>query len=170
MKKNISISIDEGTYKTFRVALDFSGQTEEEALMQSIHSYIAKVLGKVVNNFQAKSLQKRGEGNYTQKAKNRIPIWANRKNQCNHKIIEAYFTALDRYGKATLSNMEELCTSTFVKPMSPYSFKNNYASMKLDNGHSHGKIFEDDGNKVWIWKEIEPILMQYKDQFYTKKK
>ena len=40
MKKNISISIDEETYKTFRVALDFSGQTEEEALMQSIHSYI----------------------------------------------------------------------------------------------------------------------------------
>ena len=71
MKKNISISIDEETYKTFRIALDFSGQTEEEALMQSIHSYIAKVLGKVVNNFQAKSLQKCGEGNYTQKAKNR---------------------------------------------------------------------------------------------------
>ena len=167
MKKNISINIDEETYKTFRFALELSGQTQEEALMQSINSYIAKILGKVVN--KVKNPKKR-EGNYDEKAKNRIPIWANRKNQCNHKIIKAYFAALDRYGKATLEKMEELCTSKFDKPMSPSSFKNNYASMKLDNGHSHGRIFEDDGNEVWIWKEIEPILMQYKEQFYSNKK
>jgi len=169
MKKNLSINIDEETYKTFRIALEFSGQTQEEALMQSIHAYITKVLGKVINNFQTKNSKKR-EGLYEEKAKNRIPIWANRTDQCNHKIIAAYFAALDRYGKATLEKMEELCTSEFEKPMSASSFKNNYASMKSDNGHSHGKIFEDDGNTVWIWKEIEPILMQHKEKFYSKKK
>lgn len=169
MKKNISINIDEETYKTFCVALDLSGQTQDEALEQSIHSYIAKTLGKVANSFQLKKSTKRSGNNY-EKAKNRIPIWANRKNQCNHKIIEAYFTALDRYGKVTLQNMEELCTVEFENPITVSSFKNNYASMKLDNGHSHGKIFEDDGENVWVWKEIEPILMQYKKEFYSKKK
>ena len=169
MKKNISVNIDEETYRTFCVALELSGQTEEEALVQSIHSYITKILGKVVNQFQVKNSAIRG-GHHYEKAKSRIPIWANRKNQCNHKIIRAYFAAVDKDGKATLKNMEKLCTVDFENPMSVSSFKNNYASMKSDNGHSHGKIFEDDGENVWIWKGIEPILMQYKKEFYPKGK
>lgn len=38
--------------------------------------------------------------------------------------------------------------------------------MKLDGPKSHGKVFEDDGNRVWIWSEVEETLFQYKASFY----
>ena len=38
--------------------------------------------------------------------------------------------------------------------------------MTFDGPRSHGKVFEDDGENVWIWEEIKPRLMQYKDAFY----
>ena len=45
------------------------------------------------------------------------------------------------------------------------TFKNNYAQMKIDGPQSHGKVFEDDGERVWIWKEVEDVLRKYKDSF-----
>lgn len=40
------------------------------------------------------------------------------------------------------------------------SFKNNYSQMKLDGPKSHGKVFEDDGDRVWIWDEVEETLYE----------
>ena len=47
------------------------------------------------------------------------------------------------------------------------TFKNNYSQMKIDSSKSHGKVFEDNGDKVWIWSEIENTLMKYKSSFYN---
>lgn len=33
----------------------------------------------------------------------------------------------------------------------------------LDGTKSHGKVFEDDGDNVWIWIEVEDILVRYKN-------
>ena len=38
--------------------------------------------------------------------------------------------------------------------------------MKIDGPKSHGKVFEDDGDHVWIWDEVEETLMNYKNSFY----
>ena len=48
------------------------------------------------------------------------------------------------------------------------TFRNNYSQMKLDGPKSHGRVFEDDGNGVWIWAEVEETLLQYKNSFYHK--
>lgn len=32
------------------------------------------------------------------------------------------------------------------------TFRNNYAQMKIDGPKSHGKVFEDDGERVWLRK------------------
>ena len=37
--------------------------------------------------------------------------------------------------------------------------------MKIDNSNSHGKVFKDNGNDVWIWDEVEAELMKYKNLF-----
>ena len=31
----------------------------------------------------------------------------------------------------------------------------------------HGKVFEDDGDRVWIWDKVEETLMKYKNSFYV---
>lgn len=41
----------------------------------------------------------------------------------------------------------------------------NYSQMKLDGPKSHGKVFEDDGETVTIWREVEDTLMKYKSSF-----
>lgn len=45
------------------------------------------------------------------------------------------------------------------------TFKNNRSQMKLDGPKSHGKVFEDDGESMWIWNEVEVVLIKYKTSF-----
>ena len=103
---------------------------------------------------------------YFGKALNRIPVWALRPDQYNHKIIRAYFTAIDIAGTATVPMMERLCNDREHMELYVPTFKNNYSQMKIDGPKSHGKVFEDNGNEVWIWSEIKDMLMKYKSSFY----
>lgn len=88
-------------------------------------------------------------------------------DQYNHKIIRAYFTAVDMAGEATITMMEQLCSDKNNPELYVPTFKNNYSQMKIDSSKSHGKVFEDNGDKVWIWSEVENTLMKYKSNFYN---
>ena len=44
-------------------------------------------------------------------------------------------------------------------------FSGNYASMKTEAGNSHGKVFEDDGNRAWIWDVVAPKCLQLRERF-----
>ena len=101
------------------------------------------------------------------KAIQRIPMWALKPSQYNHKIIKAYFMAEHIAGEATLLMMERLCSDKERPDLYVPTFKNNYSQMKLDGPKSHGKVFEDDGDRVWIWDEVEETLMKYKNSFYV---
>lgn len=61
--------------------------------------------------------------------------------------------------------MENLCSERNNQELYVPTFKNNYSQMKLDGPKSHGKIFEDDGENVWVWSEVEETLMKYKNSF-----
>lgn len=63
--------------------------------------------------------------------------------------------------------MERLCGNKDCPELYVHTFKNNYSQMKLDGPKSHGKVFEDDGNEVWIWSEVKCMLMQYKNSFFN---
>ncbi len=39
--------------------------------------------------------------------------------------------------------------------------------MKIDGAKSHGKVFEDDGENVWLWSEIEDTLLKHKSSFHS---
>ncbi len=104
---------------------------------------------------------------YYGKAIGRIPIWALKPEQYNHKIIKAFFTAVDIAGSATIDMMERLCSEKEHPSLYVPTFKNNYSQMKIDGAKSHGKVFEDDGENVWLWSEVEEILLKYKSSFYS---
>ena len=61
--------------------------------------------------------------------------------------------------------MEKLCSDKERSELYVYTFRNNYAQMKIDGPKSHGKVFEDDGDRVWIWKEVEEVLRSHKNSF-----
>lgn len=101
------------------------------------------------------------------KALSRIPVWAIKSTQYNHKIIKAYFTAEALEGKVTINLMESLCSNKNNPDLYVPTFKSNYSQMKIDSAKSHGKVFEDNGEDVWIWPVVKDELMKYKLYFYN---
>ena len=169
MSKKVSFFIDEDVYEKFLLAMDISKESEEEAIEMCMRWYIAKTFEKASHEYKPKKLSKSAEGvnDYYGKALGRIPIWALKPEQYNHKIIRAYFTALDIAGSATISMIEQLCSEKDYPQLYVPTFKNNYSQMKIDGAKSHGKVFEDDGENVWLWSEIEDTLLKYKSSFYS---
>ena len=100
---------------------------------------------------------------YFGKANDKIPRWATRPQQYNHKILRSYFEALNRNGSATVSTMKKICCEEYG--MEERSFDTGYISMKIDAERSHGKVFEDNGDKVWIWSKVQETLDKYRSYF-----
>lgn len=170
MKKNVTFTVDADIYEKFCIALNLTEETQDDAAENCMRWYIAKTFEKASQTYNPRTATKQSDENkdFTGKAIQRIPVWALKPNQYNHKIIRAYFEAVDIAGEATLPMMERLCSDKEHPELYVPTFRNNYSQMKLDGPKSHGKVFEDDGNRVWIWSEVEETLLQYKASFYQR--
>ena len=169
MRKKIYLTVDTDVYEKFNMALKLSGDTSDEAAEASLRWYIAQAFGYASKEYKPKA-GKQTDGStkdFYGKALHRIPMWAMKPSQYNHKIIRAFFMALDIAGEATLSMMEHLCSDKERKDLFVPTFRNNYSQIKLDGPKSHGKVFEDDGDRVWIWDEVKETLMKYRKSFYA---
>lgn len=95
--------------------------------------YIAKTFEKASQTYNPRTIAKQNESkDFYGKAINRIPVWALKPTQYNHKIIRAFFEAQDIAGEATISMMERLCSDKEHPELFVPTFKNNYSQMKLD--------------------------------------
>ena len=172
MKKELTFEIDDDIYEKFRMALQLAVENENEVIENCMRTYISKTFEKVS---QVYSLNTRGkistsidiDRDYYGKAIQKIPIWALKPNQYNHKIIRAFFEVEESEGQVTLDAMEQLCSKKERSELYVPTFKNNYSQMKIDGPKSYGRVFEDDGDRVWIWEEVEDVLRKYKDSFLS---
>ena len=170
MGKNITFTIDADVYEKFCIALNLTNDTEDVAIENCMRWYIAKTFEKASQTYDPRTAAKQvsdANKDFCGKAIQRIPVWALKPEQYNHKIIRAYFEAVNIAEKATIEMMERLCSDKEHLELYVPTFKNNYSQMKLDGPKSHGKVFEDNGDEVWIWSEVEDVLMQYKTSFYS---
>ncbi len=165
---DIIIKVDPDVYEKFCIALQFAKEDECEIFDNCMRWYIKKSL-KVLekkDNKNTASKHRHSEDTFYKKAVRKIPRWASKPSQYNHKIIKAYFYSIHIAGEASMKMMESLCNDKDNANLYVPSFKSNYAQMKIDNVSSHGKVFEDNGYTVWIWEEVEDILLMYKSKFY----
>lgn len=169
MRKSISFNVDADVFDKFNMALNLSGKTSDEAADSCLRWYIAQAFGNLSKEYttRATRVSDSADKDFYGKAIQRIPMWALKPSQYNHKIIKAYFMAEHIAGEATLLMMERLCSDKERPDLYVPTFKNNYSQMKLDGHKSHGKVFEDDGDRGWIWDEVEETLMKYKNSFYV---
>lgn len=168
MKKELAILLDNDVYEKFYIALQLAKESENDAIEKCIRNYISKTFEKVSQEYGsnvAGYTNPSAEKDFYGKAIQRIPVWALKPNQYNHKIIRAFFEAEALTGQATLKTMELLCSDKTRSELYVPTFRNNYSQMKIDGPKSHGKVFEDDGEKVWIWKAVEDVLLRHKDFF-----
>ena len=171
MRKNISFTVDSDVYEKFNLACMLSGDTSEDAMDSCLRWYIAQAFETASKEYNPKVVKQTEDSpkDFYGKAILRIPMWAMKPSQYNHKIIKAFFMAQDSNGESKLSMMEQLCSNKEHTDLFVPTFRNNYSQMKLDGPKSHGKVFEDDGERVWIWDEVEETLMKYKESFYVEK-
>ena len=165
-KSKATIQVDYELYEKFSNAIkETKHNSVDDAVMYLMSTYNSFIHNKKLNKdaTEDKKVNKPNSATYYAKAYERIPIWANKPHQKNSMIVWSFFKAEEIDGFATINLMKGLCID---RGMSEHQFKINYASMKLDSSNSHGKVFEDDGENVWIWEEIKPRLMQYKNAFY----
>ena len=171
MIKEIPIFVDSDVYDKFCIALQLANEDEAEVIENCMRSYIKKTFDKISQEYSPNREHKSdvdGEKSFYCKALQRIPVWALKPNQYNHKIIRAFFEAEEATGEVHISTMEMLCGNKERSELYVPTFRNNYAQMKIDGSKSHGKVFEDDGNRVWIWSEVEEVLRRHKDSFMRK--
>lgn len=166
MAKQVTFNVDEDIFNKFCLALNLSGQTQDEAAESCLRWYIANTFEKASQDYNPKK-KTDAPKDYYGKAALRIPVWALKPNQYNHKIIRAFFEAEDIAGNVTLTMLEGLCSDKEHPELYVPTFRNNYSQMKIDGSKSHGKVFEDDGENVWIWQEVEEVLLKYKSNFYA---
>lgn len=168
MEKEISFKIKDDIYDKFCLALNLSKEEENEVVETCLKWYIAKTFGKISKEYEPEIGEKQEtseKGNFYGKAVKRIPVWAKRPEQYCHKIIRGFFLCQEKNGQVLLSDLEELCNNENVPELYVPTFKNNYAQMKIDGVKTYGKIFEDDGQIVMIWNEVEKVLTEYKSYF-----
>jgi hypothetical protein len=80
----------------------------------------------------------------------RIKLWAQRPTQKNHKIIQAYLT-LENDGYTFLDNLKNLCLDKNQPKFYVDTFDSNYAQMKTNKGHPHGRVFYDEDGIVKVY-------------------
>jgi len=168
MSKNITIAVDEDIYEKFSIALSLTKDEQDKAIEHCMKWYIAKSFEKASQtynpNTKTKTLEEIAVG-FHGKANQRIPSWAFKPTQYNHKIIRAFFKAEQATGRVTITDLEHLCSDKSVPELYVPTFRSNYAQMKLDAPKSHGKVFEDDGETVTIWGAVKDTLMRCKEHF-----
>ncbi|ARK20464.1 hypothetical protein CSV69_03795 [Sporosarcina sp. P26b] len=170
MQKDFICRINQDVLEKFELALQLNKENADDVLEKQIMQYIANSFSRVSQEYsEPKRLKSIDVGKLnadTGKARTKIPMWAYKSQQNNHKIVRAFFQVESEYGVVTLDNLINRCAdekkypTTYVK-----NFMGNFNSMKSDGHNTHGKVFEVHNGEVIVWDYIEDVLMNYKSNF-----
>lgn len=109
----MTFTVDVDVYEKFCIALNLTNETQDVEAESCMRWYIAKNFEKASQAYNPKTIARQNEDTnrgFYGKANQRIPVWAVKPNQFNHKIIRAYFKAVAATGHATIDMMERLCS------------------------------------------------------------
>lgn len=165
MSSLFTVLIDEELQRSFEIALQLNREEKEFAVTGLMRAYISQTFAKAAATYNAPVTVPVGEDEHYGKAVHRIPKWARKKDQINHKIIRA-FLQLEKLGTVTYQALAKYCANPNNEDVFVPTFAQNFAQMKFDGEKSHGKVFEvDDEGVVHIWEVVSPVLEQFRDKF-----
>jgi len=97
------------------------------------------------------------EENEIKKVNRRIKGWFLNKKQKNSRILYAFIKLYEQNnGTVTYDQLKE---ETNIN-----TFEENYNQMKIISKKNHGKIFEQNEQNIYFWKEVEDIIWEYYKQ------
>ncbi|WP_321380966.1 hypothetical protein [Trichococcus shcherbakoviae] len=167
MKASFTCTLSSDLDEKFKIALQLNQENVDDVIEEMIMQYISTSFSRASQAYKpVPKYVDDSVGADSGKANNRIPKWALKPHQNNHKIIKAYFKVEREMGTVTLDYLEKMCSNeknnpdTYVR-----DFRGNFAQMKIDSPKSHGKVFEVDNNVVNIWSAVKATLMEYRKYF-----
>lgn len=168
--KTLSVILDTEVAEKYELALLLNKENSNDVITRMLVQYITDSFSKASRAFSVqqpvRSNYLNEEDNNFAKANHKIPIWAHKPQQNNHRIIKAYFEIEEEKGFVTVEELTERCSNPTDYPDTLSSdFRGNFAQMKTDASNSHGKVFVVKDETVEIWDEIKEILMENKDLF-----
>lgn len=161
--------IDEDIYKKFILAVQLSNEDENDVIERILSEYASSAFARAAKSLGVK--KEATPSGYIDnidfgKAIRKIPTWAHKPNQNNHRLIKAFLLIQEEQGKVPLEELISRCTDKDNYPDTYVSdFKGNFTQMKTDAGNSHGKVFIVDNVEVQIWPEVESVLNEYAERF-----
>lgn len=170
-KKSIyQCNIDADVSEKFTLALTLNKEDADTVVEKLMSQYIADSFAKVSKKFSTFEEKKIASSNVINedfaKANRKIPGWARKPQQNNHRIIRAFFELEEEFGTVTVDELSERCSNAAEYPETFVTdFKGNFAQMKTDASNSHGKVFITNGDDVEIWDEVKDVLMDNKKYF-----
>jgi uncharacterized membrane protein YvbJ len=89
------------------------------------------------------------------KVQSRLRLWAKRQNQINSKILNAFL----KLEKEQPSGVTEHDLKNELSDIA--SFDSNFSQMKIIADRNHGKIFDQFGDKITLWKPVISYVREY---------
>ena len=158
--------ISEDVIEKFNLALALNKEVADSVMERMMMQYISESFSKASQTYKATATLKPERTVDTGKALHRIPKWAARSNQCNHRIIRAYFQTEKELGQVPLEALEKRCSDEAKYPTTYVrDFRGNFNQMKIDAPKSHGKVFEVNNGMVELWEYTKGTLLEYKEHF-----
>lgn len=168
MKAEFKVLIDEELKRNFEMALQLNSEEKDSVLDALLRGYVSRAFLKAAAAYERPSahVEKIETGDFTGKAVQRIPKWAKKPGQINHKIIRAYLQ-LSAKGTVTYNELLKYCTEDETRTdIYVPTFASNFAQMKFDGEKSHGRVFDvGPSGVVTIWDGVESVLLNYRDDF-----
>ena len=96
----------------------------------------------------------------TKKVRNRLRLWSRRPQQINTRILRAYLE-LERSGVSPIT--EPLLRSAMPSEL---PFDSNFAQMKIIAERNHGKVFDIQGGRIFIWPPVEPYVREFERDLF----
>lgn len=169
-ERALSFDIDSDLADKFEIALMLNKENSSNVITRLVTQYISDSFLQASKSLTAQPETKVSylsdeDSNYA-KANRKIPIWAHKPKQNNHRIIKAFFQVEEEMGSVTVEALAERCSNLTEHPDTFCSdFRGNFAQMKTDASNSHGKVFVVNDDVIEIWDEIKGVLLENKDLF-----
>jgi hypothetical protein len=85
------------------------------------------------------------------KVRNRVPLWFQNKTQINSRILIAYFYLYMQNNQVLYSELEDTAQIE--------TFKNNFDQMCNFGERNHAKVFDKNGNDVFLWEPVKDFII-----------
>lgn len=167
-----SVTVDSDVAEKFELASKLNKEETNEVICRLMKQYVAESFSRASRSFAPQATIRPNylveeDSNYA-KANRKIPVWAHKPHQNNHRIIKAYFEIEDEQVIVTVDALADRCSNSTDYPDTfSTDFRGNFAQMKTDARNSHGKVFVVSDGVVLIWSEVKAVMDESKKYFIS---